>query len=464
MRGYFPFVTLVFLFLSPSLLAEVLLVPDDYDTIQEAIDAAEDDDIVEVSPGTYFESIDFLGKAITVLGVDGAESTVIDADGKGAVVTFVNEEGLDSLLDGFTITGGSGGASETVPSGGGIFIELAAPTIQNCIIEGNSVISAVCIGGGIFIRDGSPDILDCIIRDNEADGLFSVGGGIGFWATTAPVEISAPRIERCFILDNVAGNNGGGVGSGLGNAPRLFRCVVAGNEAGRSGGINIGDGEVVNCTIYGNDASGDMGGVFARENVEIRNCIIWANTAPDYPNIVTDDFFDFFPPGDPASVPTVTYSDIESLPDDYVDGEGNIEDDPLLVDPENGEYALSADSPCVDAGDPNDDEDVDGTRVDMGALGLAQSRFLRGDANGDGTVFAAVDALFILRYWFTGGNTPPCLAATDVDGNGSPTSIVDPLYLLEWQFAGGDAPPAPGVDECGDETLGVECAELPECP
>jgi hypothetical protein len=59
----------------------------------------------------------------------------------------------------------------------------------------------------------------------------------------------------------------------------------------------------------------------------------------------------------------VTYSDIEG---GWV-GEGNIDADPLFVSPDNGDFHLQSDSPCIDAGDPNSSYDPDGTIADMGA-------------------------------------------------------------------------------------------------
>ncbi|MFB3138923.1 MAG: hypothetical protein ACE10B_06860, partial [Phycisphaerales bacterium] len=74
-------VAVVCVTISGTAVADILHVPGDYRTIQEAIDAAMDGDEVEVHPGTYFETIDFLGKAITVRSSDGPQVTIIDASG-----------------------------------------------------------------------------------------------------------------------------------------------------------------------------------------------------------------------------------------------------------------------------------------------------------------------------------------------------------------------------------------------
>ena len=65
--------------------SEILVVPDDYSTIQQAINSASNGDIIEVSPGTYTgdgnRDIDFKGKAITVRSSSGAGQTTIDCTG-----------------------------------------------------------------------------------------------------------------------------------------------------------------------------------------------------------------------------------------------------------------------------------------------------------------------------------------------------------------------------------------------
>src|SRR5258708_7411001 len=113
------------------LFANVIHVPADQPTIQSAINAAVNGDTVQVAPGTYVENINFLGKAITVAGDQttlGAQTTIIDGNHNGPVVTFVSGEGPQSVLTGFTIRNGSaqfGG----VYDGGGIQIGNSSPTI-----------------------------------------------------------------------------------------------------------------------------------------------------------------------------------------------------------------------------------------------------------------------------------------------------------------------------------------------
>ena len=141
------------------------------------------------------------------------------------------------------------------------------------------------------------------------------------------------------ILKNslVYGNNQGGDGDGGGVSCR---------------GSNVP--EFINTTIALNTAGGDGGGIFseASGSVIVRNSIIWGNTAN---NAVYNNIY--------APNSDITYSDIE----DSWPGTGNINSDPLFVNSDFGDFHLQSISPCIDAGDPNDPLDPDGSRTDMGA-------------------------------------------------------------------------------------------------
>jgi hypothetical protein len=163
--------------------ADTLRVPEDHPTIQAAIDAATDGDDVLVAPGVYTERIDLLGKAITVHSVDGADATTIDGGGAGTVVTCVNGEGRDTVLDGFTITGGA------AEEGAGLLAVDAGPTVTACHFIANV---AMWDGGGIRCERGDPVITDCRFTSN---GSFN-GAGLSFRHGNAVVE-------RCVFRFNV---------------------------------------------------------------------------------------------------------------------------------------------------------------------------------------------------------------------------------------------------------------------
>ena len=82
---------------------------DPFCRVQDAIAAAVDSDEIVVAPGAYGEALDLLGKAVHLLSSDGPAVTTLDATGLGAsVVRCVSGEGPQTILEGFTITGGTG--------------------------------------------------------------------------------------------------------------------------------------------------------------------------------------------------------------------------------------------------------------------------------------------------------------------------------------------------------------------
>lgn len=199
------------------LAAGTIDVPDDYPTIQAAIGDALDGDVIVVAPGVYVENIDFLGKAITVRSSDGAAVTTIDGSDQtlgvvfGSVVNFLDGEGNDSILEGFTITGGVGTSPGAIPQGGGIICTFSAPTIRNNIITGNSVPGG---GGGIYLLAAQNAVISGnIIADNSA----SIGCGIVLFDCSGTV-VTANTLSNNGPQGLAAFSNLGSIGTVLTNS------------------------------------------------------------------------------------------------------------------------------------------------------------------------------------------------------------------------------------------------------
>ena len=151
--------------------AATIRVPSDYATIQQAISAASNGDTVIVAPGSYSETVDFLGKDITVTSEQGPAVTIIDGHGAGSVVSFKSQETRNAVLSGFTLRGGY----TNVFGGGGVAILSASPTIRGNIITDNRVCGS---GGGISSLYGSPLIEHNTITRNGLRGCTGSGSSI----------------------------------------------------------------------------------------------------------------------------------------------------------------------------------------------------------------------------------------------------------------------------------------------
>ena len=231
-------------------------VPSSAYTIQEALENAQDGQVIWVGPGTYREhDLDFLGKAVTLISTRGWQATTIDAQGLGPVLTFVHEEGPDSRLDGFTLTHGVN------MQGGGLYLLGASPTIQHVSIDSNTG----TLGGGLAMEDSNPVFTDVICIRNVAQEGTEYAQGYG---GCMYLYQSNPTFERLLVADNLSDGESGGVVMYRESVPTFVDAVFYGNVSdGRGGGLFVRGQSTptfVNATFVANTAK--EGGGFAVES------------------------------------------------------------------------------------------------------------------------------------------------------------------------------------------------------
>ena len=344
-----------------------------FSTIQHGIDRSTDFDTVIVHPGIYFENINFNGKNVVVSSLEITTSdtsyisaTIIDGNSSGSVVTIRSGETNACVLNGFVIRNGLsfGGDGLNDGYGGGIFINnYSSPILDNLIVEDNESNHE---GGGILVDLSNPVIRNSIIRRNSSGGI-------------AIIAMSNPLIEGCIVKGNIDSWGAGIKISGDGGSTEIRHTVISENIAETYGGGLYASGtmanpstvNLVNVTIVNNEASTiGGGGILGAMESEINlvNSILWGNQP--------DQIFQ----NHASSIVNVDYSDIQ----DGYEGESNLNIDPLFnTSPVQADY-LTGNSPCIDTGDPDldndgyywavdfDDQDEDGTRLDIGAFSFFQ--------------------------------------------------------------------------------------------
>lgn len=386
-------VTFLLLFASPSM-AATSYVPDDFGTIQTAIDSAVNGDLIIVRDGTYTEAgnknLDFRGKALTLQSENGPEACIIDCEGDGRAAYFRSGEAAGTVIDGFTITNGMPGPED---AGGAIRCDSSSPTIRNCVMTGNT---GPLGGGAIYCyRGSSPAISNCTIQYNTG----TMGGGIRCYDDSSPAisgsiisgnsagygggiycsESSSAIITGGTISRNSSDAGGGAVCCYNSSWLTIARCTISGNEAAsHGGGILCGYGSTVvlnNSNVLSNSSeTGNGGGLYCFEDssLYIYDCTLSGNKAvyggglycsgPGLANMDDCIFWEDVAASagpeigvyGPGSV-SVTYSDVEGGQETIYNGNGgtidsgsgNIDSDPLFIG--GGDYHLTAKSPCIDA-------------------------------------------------------------------------------------------------------------------
>ena len=222
----------------------------------------------------------------------------------------VNSTGI---LDGFTIKDGFNGIGQG-GAGGGIFNRASSPTINNCIITGNTG----SFGGGIFnTNSSSPLITNVIITNNS-----SRRGG----AMTN--NASSPTLINCKITNNTASVNGGAIfNESSPTSPTFINCTISNNTASTYGGAVCN--ELATPVFY--------------------NSIVWDNSA----SLGGSEFYI------ESGTITLDYScytnELNSVLSNSPTGAtftatNSINQDPMFISVGEKDFLIAGNSPCADAG------------------------------------------------------------------------------------------------------------------
>ena len=469
----------------------------DYSSLGDALDAvsAGDDVRIHVFAGTYddgpFNFAGSSGATVRIIGIDGAENTILTPGGSGRVFFVGNGDAL--RLEGLTISGGNPGGSSSQGAGVKV-VSGGSLELVNCIVRDNVTDGD---GAGVYLEDGATGLIeDCLFQDNHIVNKSTTsrhGGGLHV------TSIDGSTVDRCRFISNSCPGYGGGLFLGRLNQapdvveafPQVRNCLFVDNEAGFNGGgayvepalLGCEEPEVIgyvtNCTFIGN-ASPKAGAIYGSQRIWcggslgtdapstlVLNSILWAN-GPDYPsdypvtfNNCVLDYLEEFSPGESNSNLAPRFFDVHGEDGIPWNGDGDYRLLPgsdgidhstaqvgTILPVAFGPYDVSGRSRDIDH--PLSGYSSLGYTVDIGAYEMG-----------------GAELPFDIAYWVGGGGTPAFLdptnwflglvpspdrviihdatATASLFGNANISSIL--MYAGTLEFTGG----SPGTVTLGDE-------------
>jgi parallel beta-helix repeat protein len=402
----FAAICLAALFSSP-VTAKIVLVPNDYPSINAAIQGAQENDTIRVATGKYFERIT-LRPGITLEGSwnntftqrdIAATPTILGGNSMGGFSVFGAN---NAVIDGFIITGGK--APIIAPEaliGPGIYADSITITIKNNLITGNNA-------AGIYLRTCNATILNNTIAANGQAGIFLEKNSAVFIQRNkiyqnmaAGINVGGTELSKIMISNNALHNNkraainatwatgtirnnliyeNGHAGVRAAATPMLIiNNTITKNELA---GVSIGEALVDTIIATGPTSNTLNTNTTSLQAPEIKNNIIThngeagihANGSGYSHNLLFannkaqgfhPDFLWY------TRLQFGGYEDIVGL-----EKSKHILADPLFVNPDQHDYHLQPDSPAIDAGDPdvsfndaNFGPSLGSDQNDMGAYG-----------------------------------------------------------------------------------------------
>jgi predicted outer membrane repeat protein len=335
-----------------------LMVPEDYPSISDAVDAIHSGYSIAIAAGTYVESIDCQGKDLSFIGADRA-TTILSGGGIQPILTATQSETLTvqelSFIEGFGTRGGAIELFGNVFSGegisfsqndavfgGAIYTDEALVDLSDVSFTGNT---ASKDGGAVYLSDSTFSVTRLLAAGNEA----YLYGGFVF------VSTSVFDGSNAVVSDNWALQGGAfhlsGTSANYSDLSLDFATLTLNTSASSGSVMRIGyaDALVTNSILAYNGPQYAISKSAASSADYVQSYSLFYANAPG------------------------TYSNILPTPAAGVDG--NLDSSPGFVnltddgDWTNEDWGLGAGSSAIDAGDPNSGADTDGSTADMGAFG-----------------------------------------------------------------------------------------------
>lgn len=243
--------------------AEVLQVAADgtgeYATIQSAVDAAADGDVVLLSPGTYQgdgnRDVDLLGKTIVIRSESGSpDDTIVDCGSTPGdphrAFQAASGEGVGAAIEGLGVRNGSTPLDAFFLGGGIVVAEESSLAIRNCVVQGCEDVGILVFGSSSVIIEG------CIVSGNLYEG--GPGGGVAVGSGSTAVIVGST------IAGNRSAQRGGGIHAGFVSDVTITRSIVYGNCADLDWddiSTDTGSVTMVDCSIVRFSEVGGIGDV-----------------------------------------------------------------------------------------------------------------------------------------------------------------------------------------------------------
>jgi len=237
--------------------AETLRVPQDFPTIQAAVDAAHSGAKIVVGAGQYYENVS-ITKSVQLVSAAGPAQTVIDGRQLGPVMAVMGTGAEEVIIEGFTLTNGLNTFQtdgRAPGQGGGLYLDSVDATVRGNVIRGNTG----CLGTGLTTFFATVTIESNQIVDNRQDPSCNgaMGGGIFFRGDGAHASIIASNL--------IAGHTIGGVGAGIAvlAAERITieDNVIRDNVANQGGGLWMNSGGMIKNNLIQRNVAVTGGGM-----------------------------------------------------------------------------------------------------------------------------------------------------------------------------------------------------------